>query len=137
MDNGMPMQTVRAAPARLALRLLLVGWAALIFALSSRSQLPHLANMPPELQSVAGHFTVYAVLAALVWAVLPPSRPPLLRFAVAFLAAAIYGLSDEWHQSFVPGRDPDVFDLAIDAAGALSALAVIAIATRLRGNSGK
>jgi VanZ family protein len=42
---------------------------------------------------------------------------------VAALAAAItivYGVTDEFHQSFVPGRSADAYDLAADAAGALA-----------------
>lgn len=38
------------------------------------------------------------------------------------LIGAIYGLSDEWHQSFVPGRDCSVYDVAADALGVLSAV---------------
>ena len=37
----------------------------------------------------------------------------------AFLLAVVYGLSDEFHQSFVPGRHPSLVDaLVIDAGGA-------------------
>ena len=31
---------------------------------------------------------------------------------------SFYGATDEWHQSFVPGRDADVRDLVADAVGA-------------------
>ncbi|MCU0242053.1 MAG: VanZ family protein, partial [Vicinamibacteria bacterium] len=33
-----------------------------------------------------------------------------------------YGVSDEWHQSFVPGRDATVGDVMKDALGSLCAL---------------
>jgi VanZ family protein len=29
-----------------------------------------------------------------------------------------YGVTDEWHQSFVPGRSADAIDLVADAVGA-------------------
>jgi VanZ family protein len=29
----------------------------------------------------------------------------------------LYGVSDEWHQSFVAGRNPSAADLAADVAG--------------------
>ena len=31
----------------------------------------------------------------------------------------LYGVSDEWHQAFVPGRHPSPFDLLADTAGVL------------------
>lgn len=45
-------------------------------------------------------------------------RPgPLWVFAVA--ATVLYGLSDEWHQSFVNVRTADVLDLLADGVGAV------------------
>jgi VanZ family protein len=41
----------------------------------------------------------------------------------AWAIAAGYGVTDEWHQSFVPGRSADVRDLVANAAGAFVALA--------------
>jgi len=35
-----------------------------------------------------------------------------------WLAAVAFGISDEWHQSFVPGRSEDVADVVADAIGA-------------------
>jgi VanZ family protein len=38
---------------------------------------------------------------------------------LAVVAATIYGATDEWHQAFVPFREPDRWDLATDLLGAL------------------
>ncbi|HLT59368.1 MAG TPA: VanZ family protein [Limnochordales bacterium] len=40
------------------------------------------------------------------------------RAAAALLLSAVYGVGDEFHQAFVPGRDPSWQDAAADAAGA-------------------
>jgi VanZ family protein len=97
----------------------------LIFFLSSKSQLPHVTppGFPP-LEAAIGHFTVYAVLAVLLWWALRGAgvRHP---FAWALFAALLYGASDEFHQSFVPNRNPDTFDLATDLAGAATALLIV------------
>ena len=41
-----------------------------------------------------------------------------MRVAVPVVFCALYGLSDEIHQSFVDGRVFDLLDLAADVAGA-------------------
>jgi VanZ family protein len=68
------------------------------------------------------HAVEYAGLGGLLCLALasaaPRLRPRDLLLAAALLAAA-YGASDEWHQSFVPGRDASALDWLADAAGAL------------------
>ena len=39
--------------------------------------------------------------------------------------AALYAVTDEFHQSFVPGRYPDVRDVLVDTAGALVAVLLL------------
>jgi len=48
---------------------------------------------------------------------------PVIGFWAVFITTA-YGALDEFHQSFVPGRDSDIFDLLADAGGACLAWAV-------------
>ncbi len=52
----------------------------------------------------------------------------------ALLLAVLYALSDEFHQSFVPGRHPSWVDaLVIDGSGAaLMLLAVTSMRKRMR-----
>jgi VanZ family protein len=68
------------------------------------------------------HAGVYGLLSALICRALnslPRWRGHLLRLMVAgTLLAALYGLSDEWHQSFVPHRSSDAGDLLADLLGA-------------------
>jgi VanZ family protein len=39
----------------------------------------------------------------------------------------LYGLSDEVHQMFTPGRSPDILDVVADTAGASLGVAAVAL----------
>lgn len=43
-------------------------------------------------------------------------------FIISFIFCALYGMSDEWHQSFIEGRQTDVLDWLADCLGAFIAL---------------
>lgn len=92
---------------------------AAIFALSSRSTLPRPASISGEVFAIMGHFGAYTALAICIWWALGRvDLPPGQRILLGFAGAVLYGLTDEWHQSFVPGRTPDVRDIGVDAIGA-------------------
>jgi VanZ family protein len=92
-----------------------------LFALSAQPQLPQLPG--PWLENVRdkiGHALSYAVLTALCWRALRQSHAPSPGLAAGCAAIAVaYGISDEVHQMFVPGRTASLADLAADAAGAV------------------
>ncbi|MFN2291468.1 MAG: VanZ family protein [Anaerolineae bacterium] len=98
------------------------AWMALIFILSAQPDLPHPASGWMDLFiSSAAHVFLFGVLALLLgWALAPYRRGLLL----AFLLAALYAFSDEFHQAFVPGRHPDPLDLLCDFSGAALGLAL-------------
>jgi len=54
------------------------------------------------------------------------ARPLLRNAAVAWAVVAIWGAADEWHQSFVPGRDASLGDFAADLAGAALGVGLLA-----------
>jgi VanZ family protein len=62
-----------------------------------------------------GHALGYALL-ALAYARGIGPRP--WASVLAWLLAVLFAASDEFHQSFVPGRTARVFDIGIDSAGA-------------------
>ena len=75
----------------------------------------------------AGHFTEYAVLAFLTRRALITSSQDFLQrywFQLGLLLVVIYGLLDEFHQSFVPSRTASVYDSLIDIAGGLTVLLI-------------
>jgi VanZ family protein len=113
--------------ARPVLRILAaMGWMGLIFLVSAQSTVPQPPGLGPAMTAYLGHFCVYFVLAILVWWVLGGfGLQGRRRWLLAFGLAVLYGASDEWHQSFVPGRTPDVLDLLVDALGAACGLAVV------------
>ena len=99
---------------------LTAAWACLIFVLSSipGRNLPRIELMTHDKLL---HATVYSVLGGLCFLALRATVPigTGRLIALAVLLAALYGLSDEFHQLFVPGRSADLRDAAADTAGAL------------------
>lgn len=128
------MSSIADSPGSTALRLLpAVACMGVIFYLSHQPKLPEVPTLSGQLTSVLGHFTVYFALAALTWWGLGAlGLSPRSRIAIAFAVATLYGVSDEWHQSFIPGRHPDIVDIITDATGAAAGLAVVTGLARSR-----
>lgn len=104
---------------------LALGYAGLIFFLSSQSSFP----VPRGIFSFDKviHLVEYAVLALLVARALRPW--PHAAFG-AIVLATLYGVSDEFHQSFVPGRSSDPYDAIADGLGALLGAAAFTFHSR-------
>ncbi len=85
------------------------------------------------------HAVGYSGLALLAYraAHLVPLKARGGPYAQAFTVAAIYGASDEYHQSFVPGRSADVIDWIADVIGILAALAAIVFIRQVIAKGGK
>lgn len=114
---------VQSTPARVFLPII---WMGVIFLLSHQPTLPYPEDVDAMIVSTLGHVTVYAVLAALVWWALGGTGVRGgWRVVLAVAVSALYGVTDEWHQSFVPGRTPDVRDLIADTVGAVLAMTVV------------
>ena len=89
--------------------------AALIAFASSRSHVaaPHIPN-----SDKVAHFLAFGLLATLMCRLGHRGRAA----GWALLVTSAFGVSDEWHQSFVPGRTCDVFDWMADTLGATVAV---------------
>jgi VanZ family protein len=106
-----------------------VAWAGLIFAFSAQA---NLTFVPDEgLDFVVrklGHMAIFGVLALLLWRALAGTTTLRRAWARALALTVLYAITDELHQAFVPGRNASVRDAGIDAAGALSAVAIVSFA---------
>lgn len=106
-----------------------VAWAAVLFALSAREGTGGSWDIP-HIDKVA-HFVVYVPLGFALARALPG------RAALAWGLASFYGVTDEFHQAFVPLRDPSVGDWLADTLGAgVGVLASGALLNRSRRRRG-
>ncbi len=81
------------------------------------------------------HLVEYTVLGILLARALSYSLRRMLPNAawiIALAVAVLFGLSDEWHQSFVLGRHSSIADLIVDIIG--SALGVGIVCLRVKRN---
>jgi VanZ family protein len=116
-----------------------VGWALVIFYLSTGRfgptftapllagalSLIHVTLPPPSFDVVhlcvrkAAHLAEYAIFAFLLGE--SSKEPPFpwrrRRLLGCFLILVVYSLTDEYHQSFVPGRTASLTDCGIDSIG--------------------
>lgn len=105
-----------------------VLWMAVIFYVSAQPDLPHHpAGTVDVILKKAGHVVEYGILAGLVfWASGASAYEGRGRANVAAIGiTALYAVSDEVHQWFVPGRTSHPLDVAFDLAGAALALLVL------------
>ncbi len=105
-----------------------IAWAGLIFVLSAQ---PDLRFVPDEgLDFVirkVGHAAVFAILALLLWRAVQATTPWRRPWAWAIALTVLYAIVDELHQGLVTGRYASIVDVAIDAAGAVIAVAVVTL----------
>jgi VanZ family protein len=82
------------------------------------------------------HLTEYGIFALLLYHSFQPRHPEVWKTrsaCIALVVAGLYSLTDEYHQSFVPGRTASLRDCGIDTAGAFLALALLYAGQRLCG----
>ena len=108
----------------------LLAYMLVIFLVSSASR-PALLRYAPD---YTWHFIGYFGMGLLAIRAFGRGlvRPASGKAAIfGALLALVYAVSDEWHQSFVPGRVASLQDVAVDALGIAAAVAVLYIYWRL------
>ena len=102
---------------------------AVVFWLSSMSDVPGTRYVWDKVLHAAGYAGLgLLALRAFHGGFASPRVAPTLFAASTVI---LWGISDEFHQSFVPGRSPDVYDVAADAVGATIAALSLAVAAAL------
>ncbi len=108
-----------------------VFYAGIIFYLSSLS-IPHFRSPFPYYDKVIPAIE-YAILAILLYRALQASlQTPLARLTgvLVVLVCTLYGITDEYHQSFVPTRVSDFYDLMADTTGAVLGVLLTSLKNR-------
>lgn len=112
-----------------------IAWAVVIFILSSvpSSAIPKMDILSHDKLI---HGTIFFIFGIFVYRALDPGiashRFNWKRALVSFAIVAGYGILDELHQHFVPGRTPDVYDALADAFGGLISLVAMFWYVRMR-----
>lgn len=98
-------------------------WMGMIFIVSAQPTLPSVPGRWDSLLKKTMHALAYGVLTGLTMRALRGywSDEGLIRLFSVGLAVA-YALSDEYHQTFVPGRNGNLIDVAVDAVGIAGAI---------------
>ncbi len=107
-------------------------WAAVIFCLSS---IPDFStpSFGFKLTDKMAHFGEFFVLGLLVAYSFNKRNHSLGKvFWISVSISCLYGILDELHQFYVPGRQMDVFDMLADVLGAVSAAGVYVLILRKR-----
>ena len=112
---------------------------ALIWFLSSISlQLPEIDEFPFRDKGI--HFIEYGVLGALISLALTRTFPTINRIftaSLAFFLTVMWGVLDEIHQAFVPGRTSQISDVLADSVGALIGTVAFVLVAVWRNRKGR
>lgn len=105
-----------------------VLWMGMIFVFSSIPMVKTSKLYWPDfIVKKTAHFVEYAILSFLYLRAFYGSKVSFKKSAfLSILISFLYALSDEYHQSFTPGREPKIRDVLIDTLGASFAIYLIA-----------
>jgi len=97
-------------------------WMGLIFLVSAQPSLPSVPGRWDLLLKKGMHMVAYGILTILyLWALRGSAHDDRVVRVASVVLALTYALSDEYHQTFVPGRNGTWVDVAVDGVGILAA----------------
>ena len=105
--------------------------------LSDKEQYEYAKKIDHPVRKTA-HFTEYMILGLFVLGTLYPKQETKNKKSIissgfiALLITAIYAGTDEFHQTFVPGRAGRLSDVLIDSSGALLGIFVVTLISLIR-----
>ncbi len=106
------------------------GWgSSIIFPVSTGQKLPLLFPGQDKL----AHLVMFGILGFLLTGAVKAARQGFRARSFWFVVAlvALYGISDELHQLFVPGRSADILDVLADAVGGLLGAGLMVLVSRI------
>lgn len=113
--------------------LAVIAWAALIFYFSAQPSLTTHWGLWDFIFRKLAHMFEFGVLSFLVWRALRQHRlPGGWAFPAAAALSLMYAVSDEIHQSYVPGRTAAVRDVWFDIAGIAAVVVAVLVFRRRR-----
>lgn len=113
---------------------LVIIWMLLIFYSSSRSTFGlEMSAADYKLASSIAHVIIYAILTFLIALALISHDYPIKKALLwSFIIAIAYGLTDELHQYFVPGREMRLGDWLLDVSGSLLVVYMFAYKKKIK-----
>ena len=105
---------------------------AVIFVLSDQPDLSSGLGVIDVIGRKLVHAAEYALLCLLWWRFLRELMPSHRAALAAFCVSVAYAVTDEYHQSFVEGRNGTPLDVGFDALGAGAAMFAVTRRARSR-----
>lgn len=114
------------SPFRIGCGVLAILWAGMIFWLSGSPDAHGAAQyLTFSFADKVAHAVTFSILGALIYGAIG-------RYWLAIVLASGYGLFDEVHQAFVPGRVSDPLDWLADTMGTFIAVTIVRYLTHRR-----
>ena len=84
-------------------------------------------NMEGIVRKIA-HFSIYTLVGILIMAFMSTYKLLLWKkLGISIMGGLIYAISDEYHQSFIPGRSAEVRDVLIDLSGVIFGIIIVLV----------
>ena len=95
-------------------------------------QTENIINKMEKVIRKLAHFSIYTVVGILLMSFISTYKlKEGIRIIVSLVIGIIYAASDEIHQSFIPGRGPQVTDVMIDTMGVLLGILLVMLVIKI------